>query len=241
MNADAMAPFGRALLAYLDGDCNAQAILRRDDGKEIVVPMAPFFRDESGLSAIDNAVVERCAGRVLDVGAGAGSLSAVLQRKGHAVTAIDISPYAVTVAKRRGVAEVVDADLFEFEGGPFDTLLMLGIGMVETIAGLKRLLAGAESLLASNGQLLVDSMDVRATADPATLAYHEANRKAGRYAGEVRMQFEFQGRKGPWCGWLYVDAETLTTHAQAAGWLCEVVHQEANGAYLARLRKRVTV
>jgi len=234
-----MQPFGRALLAFLDGDASARVILRRDDGEEVVLPAAIFFRDEAGFTPIEESAIGLCEGRVLDIGAGAGSHSLVLQRRGYPVTAIDISPEAVTVAQRRGVVAASCADIFSFADGPFDTLLMLGhgIGMAETIAGLKHLLARAHSLLADTGQLLLDSLDVRVTDDAAHLAYHEANRSAGRYIGEIRMQFEFQDRTGPYCGWLQVDADTLREHAERAGWRCEVVHREEDGNYLARLRR----
>ena len=209
---------------------------------ETAIPAALFFRDESGFTEIERTATRLCEGRVLDVGAGAGSLSAVLQRKGYLVTAIDISPEAVAVAKRRGVIDARCADIFAFGGGPFDTMLMMGhgIGMVETIEGLKRFLARAHSLLTVNGQLLVDSLDVRVTDDSENLAYHDANRNAGRYIGEVRMQFEFQDRKGPYCGWLQVDAETLRKHSESAGWQCEVVRQGDDGDYLARLLRQKT-
>jgi 2-polyprenyl-3-methyl-5-hydroxy-6-metoxy-1,4-benzoquinol methylase len=235
-----MEPFGRALLAYLEGESGAEIILRRDDGKEGAIPAAFFFREESGFSQIERAATELGEGRVLDIGAGAGSLSVVLQRKGHLVTALDISPEAVAVTRRRGVSDVLCADILAFEGGPFDTLLMMGhgIGMVETVEGLTRFLVRARSLLAVNGRLLVDSLDVRVTDDPENLAYQEANRSAGRYIGEIRMQFEFQGRKGSFCGWLQVDADTLSEHAGSAGWRCEVVHRGENGDYLARLLRK---
>jgi SAM-dependent methyltransferase len=243
MNAKAMEPYGKALLAYLGGDSSVDLIIRRDDGKETAVPVSLFVRAESGFTEMEKTATELCEGRVLDIGAGAGSQSAVLQRKGHLVTAIDISPEAVAVARRRGVADVLCADILLFEGGPFDTLLMMGhgIGMVETIEGLKRFLVHAHSLLAVNGQLLVDSLDVRVTDASENLAYQEANRNAGRYIGEIRMQFEFQGQKGPYCGWLQVDAETLREHSESAGWQCEVVHQGENGDYLARLTRQKSV
>lgn len=110
--------------------------------------------------------------------------------------------------------------------------------MVETIDGLDRFLAHAHGLLTKHGQLLLDSMDVRITDKPSDLAYHEANRRAGRYIGEIRMQFEFRGATGLECGWLHLDAETLNAHAEAAGWQCEVVHQQQNGEYLSRLKSR---
>ena len=237
MTVKAMEPFGEALLAYLDGDTSAELILRRDDGREAVIPVSLFFRDEATFTDVEKVATGLCEGRVLDIGAGAGSHSAALQRKGRLVTAMDISPQAVDVMRRRGVANVQPADIFAFEGGPFDTLLMLGhgIGMVETIEGLQRFLVHARSLLAPGGQLLLDSLDVRVTDDPENLAYHEANRRAGRYIGEIRTQLEFRGHAGPWCGWLQVDADTLSGHAESAGWCCELVHRGSNGDYLARL------
>jgi hypothetical protein len=83
--------------------------------------------------------------------------------------------------------------------------------------------------------VLLDSLDVRGTADPANRAYLEANRRAGRDPGEVRLRLEFRGTKGPYCGWLHVDPETLKGRAGQAGWACEVLLAQAGGDYLARL------
>jgi SAM-dependent methyltransferase len=237
MMVDAMRLFGRALQAYLQGDTDAELVVRRDDGQATPVPVCFFFRDGSELTPVDRAALERCTGRVLDVGAGTGLHSLLLQRKGLAVTALDISPQAVEVMKRRGVTDARCADVFEFRGGEFDTMLLLchGIGMVETLDGLDRFLAHARHLLVDGGQVLVDSLDVRNSKEPADMAYHDANQREGRYRGEIRMRFEFRGGTGPYCGWLHVDAQTLGEHAESAGWRCEVVHQEASGEYLARL------
>ncbi|HVP13466.1 MAG TPA: methyltransferase domain-containing protein [Phycisphaerae bacterium] len=240
MNPEAMQPFGKALLAYFEGDTAAELTIRRDDGRETPLPVSWFFRDASRFTPVDRAALEHCAGRVLDAGAGTGLHSLVLQQRGLRVVAIDVSPHAVTVMKRRGLTEVRSADVLEFQGGPFDTLLMMGhgIGMVETIDGLDRFLAHARSLIAENGQILLDSMDVRVTDDAGNLAYQEANRKAGRYIGEIRMQFEFRRQQGPVCGWLQVDSDTLTDHSALAGWRCAIIHRETDGNYLARLTQR---
>lgn len=88
-----------------------------------------------------------------------------------------------------------------------------------------------------DGQLLLDSLDVRVTDDPGNLADHEANRAAGRYVGEVRTRFELRGRTGPLCGWPQVDAGTLREHAEAAGWRRDVVHPGERGDHLARLSR----
>jgi hypothetical protein len=154
--------------------------------------------------------------------------------------AIDISPHTVEIMRARGVHHVECVDVSNVKGtGPqtFDTLLLMmhGIGMVETLAGLDRFLQHARQLLRPGGQILCDSLDVRVSADPIHTAYHEANRQAGRYVGEIRTSFEYRGHAGPVCGWLHVDAETLSLHACRAGWDCRVVHREENGDYLAQL------
>ena len=234
-----MEPHGMALLAFFNGNADAELIVRRDDGHEAPIPVGYFFRDPSAFTAIENAAIELCRGRVLDVGAGTGLHSLVLQEKGMEVTSIDISHHAVEVMRKRGVKDALCYDIFEFSGGPFDTILLMGhgIGIVETIAGLDRFLARANDLLSGEGHVLLDSLDVRLTDDPIHLAYHEANQKAGRYLGEVSLQFEFEGNKGSSCGWVHVDPETLEERAEAAGFRFELLVKEERGDYLARLAK----
>jgi hypothetical protein len=55
---------------------------------------------------------------------------------------------------------------------PFHTILMMGhgIGMVETIAGLHRFLNHARGLVSEDGQVLLDSGDVRVRDNAAHLA-----------------------------------------------------------------------
>jgi SAM-dependent methyltransferase len=239
MEPQAMEPHGAALLAYWEGDPRAELILRREDGQEGRLPVSHFFRPPSAFTPLEQTALEHCRGHVLDVGAGTGLHSLVLQERGLRVTAIDVSCQAVQIMAQRGVVDVHGADLFHFTGGPFDTVLMVGhgIGMVETLVGLDRFIAHARGLLSDGGQVLLDSLDVRATDDPRNLAYQEANRRAGRYIGEIRLQFEYRGQKGPWCGWLHVDAATLKEHAEKAGWTSEVIRAEDSGDYLARLTK----
>ena len=239
MNPHAMEPFGAALLAWFEGHAISELVVRRDDGTESPLPVGYFFREQADFTPLEMEALSLCRGHVLDVGAGTGLHSKALQSKEIPVTAIDISPQAVAIMKQRCVKDVYLADIFEFRDRRFDTILMLGhgIGMVETMAGLDRFLVNSSALLTIDGQMLLDSLDVRITDDPANLAYHESNRKAGRCIGEIRMQFEFQGKRGPFCGWLQVDADTLRDHAVSAGWNCEIVCRESNGNYLARLSR----
>jgi SAM-dependent methyltransferase len=234
-----MTPHGLALRAYIEGRSDAQLTVRRDDGVEDPLPVSHFFRAPEEFSPIEIAALEQCRGHILDVGAGSGLHSLVLQARGLTVTAIDISPQAVEIMAQRGVLDARCSDACDFEGDRFDTLLMLGhgIGMVENITGLDRFLGRARGLVASDGRWLLESLDVRGSQKPDHLAYQESNRAAGRYVGEIRMQFEYDGHAGPLFGWLHVDAETLGAHAAEAGWECEVVVEQENGEYLASLTR----
>lgn len=242
MNQLAMKPYGLALLDYFNGNSKAELIFRRDDGNEFVLPVSVFFRDRNNFTSIEEEAIKLCRGLVLDIGAGTGSQSFVLKQLNIPVTSIDIDSNAAYIMKKRGLKDVHCCNVFEYRNKSFDTLLMLGhgIGMVETIAGLDMFLEHAQDLLNIGGQLLLDSLDVRKTTDEDNLAYHEKNRKAGNYIGQIRMQCEYQGNKGPYYGWLQVDEETLKDHSEAKGWNCETIRREENGDFLARLIRRIT-
>lgn len=239
MDPSAMTPYGLALLAHAAGETGAELTIRRDDGVASSLPAGHFFRDASQLSPIEAAALDRCRGDVLDVGAGTGTHSLILRDRGLTVTSIDICPQAVDVMVQRGVREARVADVFTYGGGPFDTLLLLGhgIGVVEDLDGLGRFLEHARTLVHGDGQILLDSVDVTRSSAPENRAYHEANRRGGRYVGETRIQMEFRGRRGPLCGWLHVDPRTLAERAARSGWTSEVVLEQDTGEYLARLAR----
>lgn len=176
-----MAPLGAALRSYLEGDSDAALIIRRDDGVESSIPASAFFRNPLESSAVDRTAIELARGRVLDVGAGSGLHSLALQERGLKVTAIDVSPEAADVMKTRGVKNARRADIFEWRAGLFDTVLMMGhgIGMVETLLGLDRFLGTADRWLAVGGQIVLDSIELQATDDPATLATTTPTAKRG--------------------------------------------------------------
>lgn len=235
-----MTPHGMALLSYFRGNSETRLLTRRDDGFEAPLPVSVFFRSPAEFWPIEVMALERCEGHVLDIGAGSGLHSLWLESEGRRVTALDISPEAAEIMIERGLRDVRCADILAFEGGPFDTLLMLGhgIGIVGDLASLGGFLAHARRLIRADGQLLADSLNVQRTDDEKHLSYHEGNRDAGRYVGETRVQFEFDGHVGPYCGWVHVDPLTLAEQAAAAGWECEILLEEESGEYLARLTPR---
>jgi len=226
------APHGAALRDFLAGDLDAEVIVRAEDGEEERTPARVFFREPGEFSALDEAALDLCRGRVLDVGAGAGCHSLVLQARGLSVTALDVSPAAVEVMRRRGVRDVRCGDVFAFAGERFDTLLILmnGIGLVGTLDGLDRFLRDVPRLVADGGQVLLDSFD---PGPPDAERPHA-------YAGEMRFQLEYRGVRGAYYDFVFLDFETLGRRADRAGWCCESIWQEDEGHYLARLTRRGT-
>lgn len=189
------------------------------------MPVGVFFRDRENLRPSDHHALERVRGRILDVGAGVGSLSLILQSRGCSVTALEIIPAGVEIMKDRGVREIRAGRLEELPPDrSFDTILLLmnGTALAGTLDGLGGLLSTLGRLLALDGQILVDSTDL------------------GK-EGELQYQLEFRGIKGSPFPQLFVAPETLESVARENGWQMEVVWSgvgDGEGEYLARLTRR---
>ncbi len=223
----ALDPFGQALFAYWRGNESAVLIHEFKTGKKKSLPVSVFFRSHGEFLPTDNAF-ENCRGHILVVGAGTGVHALELEKRGHAVTAIDICFQAVQIMKERGIKDVRQQDFMQFDGERFDTLFMLGhnIGMCETLKGIKGLLCKCERLLRPGGQLLVNSVKEPGSVD---FPSHKG------YPGELEFRLSHEGNVGPWMRWLHLDFETLTSHALESGWSTEKLIETEEGGFLARL------
>jgi SAM-dependent methyltransferase len=237
MDLKAWAPHAEALRAYHRGKTDA-IIVVYDDFERDEVPVSYFFRGPEQFSPYEHQALELCRGRVLDVGAGSGCHSLELQRWGLDVTAIEVVPELVAILRERGVRQALTATWMDVDVGTFDTVLMMmnGLGLAETLAGLRRFFRQARRLLSEGGQILADSTDVRVRMDPEAARSGTLKRPDGRYIGELHFQLEFGGRKGAPFPQLYVDPDTLLRYARQGGWSCEIVRgPDESGHYLSRL------
>ena len=220
---EALAPLGRALAAYASGDPGATLTVHVEDEPPEQLPASYFFREPSAMGAVDRAALELARGEVLDVGACAGAHAVPLVRAGHVVTAIDVIPEAVEILEGRGVPGARVASVWTFEPSTrFDTILALmnGTSLAGTMRGLVPLLARLRELVASDGQLLIDST--------------ELDEVGGE---ELHYQLEYDGERGPPFPQLFVGEAELERAAEEAGWSFEVVARE-EPRYLARLCAR---
>lgn len=230
------APLGRALLDYHHGDTTARFVVHSDLWDSEITTAEEYYRPlHLELSEIEQRALSLCRGRVLDLGAGAGRHAIELQERGHEVTAVDVSPDAVEVMRRRGVRDVRCGDLGAVSGESFDTLLLLmhGIGLVGTLEGLARFLDASSSVLSTDGQVLCDSADLAAALPSA-----RATGVGRSYLGEVEFRLTYRDLEGRPYPWLFVDPRTLERYAAAAGYDFEVGARGGRGAYLARLTRR---
>lgn len=189
-----------------------------------------YFRKPEDMPQLEQIALQNCKGKVLDIGAGAGSHVLALQQKSISVTALEISPKAAEVMKMRGVTSILEQDIFKFETEGFDTLLLLmnGIGLTGTITKLRVFLQHVKKLLNKDGQLIFDSSDV-------AYLYNGKPPEKDRYYGEITYMYEFKKQKTDWFSWLYIDKRKLIQIASEEGWETEILFKDEFDQYLARL------
>jgi SAM-dependent methyltransferase len=198
------------------------------------MPVALFFRTPEGFRDVDRAALALIRGRVLDVGAGVGSMALSLQDMGRDVTAVEVVPEAADIMVRRGVENVWEGRIQDLPPtGEFDTILVLmnGASLAGSLQGLPQFLSLLGGLLSPGGQVLLDSTDLVGKGDD-----EEWQEAEGDYPGELQYQLEFQGERGAPFPQLFVDPRTLARIAQGARWTSDVVWEGTEGEFLARLR-----
>jgi SAM-dependent methyltransferase len=229
-------------------------------GPKEEMPVPVYFRRAADMPELEWVALQQCKGRILDIGAGAGSHALVLQQMGLDVTALDISPLAAAVMNDRGVEKILQQDFFLLEedggqsggsgfghdsrsgqgggirpdpDGGFDTLLLLmnGIGLSGTLDGLRLFLAKARGLLRPGGRLIFDSSDI---------AYlYEGKIPTGKnYYGEILYQYEYKNQRSDWFHWLFIDGTTLAETAGREGWKTEVLFADEWDQYLVKCEPR---
>ena len=206
--------------------------------EEDEIPLQTLFRKYEDMPEIEQKALDMATGRTLDVGAGSGCHSLVLQKKGIDVTAIDISPLSVQTMKERGIKNVFEQDFFTLDG-QYDTILMLlnGIGIVGTLECLPKFFQILDKILAPSGQVLCDSSDI-------SYVFEDENGMIDipediGYYGELSFRMQYKDTIGEPFDWLYIDAETLKEQAAKNGYIVEVVAEGEHYDYLARIAKKI--
>jgi len=218
--------YGQMLLAALEGD-EVVEIVERDDGfinASLFGPrlyLAPFRRWPSH----HRRALRYAKGRVLDVGAGAGRVGLHLQARGQDVVAIDNSPGAIEVCRRRGVrdARLLAFDALDESLGTFGSLVLLGnnFGLFGTPTKAKRLLRRLHRITSDDARIIVESRDVERGSGanaPWHERYREQNVARGRLPGQIRIRVRFRDVIGPWMDYPMVSPEQLRQILAGTRW-----------------------
>ncbi|MGC6430083.1 MAG: class I SAM-dependent methyltransferase [Jejuia sp.] len=226
--------FGKALLDYYNGKYSEDIITSTNISSEDILPLPYLFRSYSEMPELEQTALKLAKGKVLDVGCGAGNHSLYLQEKGLEVKAIDISKGAIEVSKKRGVLRAEVLDILN-ETATFDTLLLLmnGTGIFQELQQTAKYLKHLKSLLNPNGQILIDSSDIKYMyEDDDGGFWMDTN---ANYYGELDYFISYKAEKEIPMKWLYLDFETLRLACESVGWHCDLVLEGKHFDYLARL------
>ena len=213
--------FGRALLDQLERG-NAQIVVERDDGYVETETMAWYFGGPRRWHASERQALRHVHGRVLDIGAGAGRAALELQKRGHEVVAIDISPLAIEVCLKRGVqdARVLPVTRIDSSLGSFDTIALFGnnFGLFSDAGRARWLLRRLRAMTSPGARIIAVSYDPYKTKDPDDLAYFEQNRRRGRLGGQIRLRVRYKTYATPWVDYLMVSLAEMKEIVSGTGW-----------------------
>lgn len=231
-------PFGEAIADYFEGNKKASIVVNSSITEKESLKASKLFRTIRSMTEIEKTALELCNGAILDVGAGSGTHALILQKNKKNVTALDLSQKACDVMSKRGVKQVIKADIFEYKTQQFDSILLLmnGIGIAGTLDGLDALLEHMNKILVNGGKIYLESTDIMymfVEEDGSMLI--DLN---GAYYGELTYDISYNEHKANF-PWLFVDYGTLETHAIEKGYHCEIVTNDENYSYLACLTKAI--
>lgn len=229
-------PMGRAIAEYYNTGKAEKLKVFSPMFEEDELPLPTLFRSYDEMPEIEQKALNLAKGKTLDVGAGSGCHSLVLQDRGIDITAIDISPYSVETMKERGVKKVFEQDFFTLKG-QYDTILMLmnGIGIMGTLERMSVFFKLLDRILAPGGQVLCDSSDICYVyeTDDGIIELPDDM----EYYGELSFQMQYKDTIGEPFDWLYIDADTLMMKAEENGYAVEVLAEGNHYDYLARITK----
>ena len=206
----------RALRHVAAGGPPAAAHLRTRDCE--LAPL-PVERWVGGADAVDAAVLAEVEAPVLDVGCGPGRHLAAIAAAGRDALGVDLSPFAVRLARGRGGA-AISGSVFDDvpRAGAWRTALLLdgnvGIGGAPTA-----LLRRVAALLAPRGVAVVE------VGAP------------GSGAGRTSMRIEAPGLASDWFAWARVSAGDVEGLAERAGFELESLGRH-DDRWFAHLRRR---
>jgi cyclopropane fatty-acyl-phospholipid synthase-like methyltransferase len=225
--------FGKALLDYQNGNYSVDIVTSTSISEDDILPIPHLFRNFDNMPRIEQKALELANGTILDIGCGAGNHSLYLQDKGFIVKGIDISEGAISVCKERGLKNVEVLNFIN-ESETYDTILLLmnGSGVFQTLAQTPYFLNHLKNLLNINGQILIDSSDIKYMyeTDDGGL-WLDLN---SAYYGELDYTVKYKDEEESF-PWMYLDFANLKLCCEKVGLKCELILEGEHHDFLAKI------
>jgi hypothetical protein len=211
--------------------------LLRDDGYTQEVHPAEFITPIQEMTAIHRKALDRCRGKVLDVGAGARPHAIELQNRGLKICAIDKLPIAVLIMKSRGLLDVRQGDFLDLREDLFVIVLFSGnvIDLVGTQRGLTKLLHKFDNFVSTGVRIILESWDFRRSKARINQLYYSKAQDKPKYAGETYFRFCYREISSEFIPWLFIDPEEICSLASSSGLNCDLIASDESGEFLAEL------
>jgi SAM-dependent methyltransferase len=214
--------WGAALRDHLEGRSVPTPVLEVEGGSSGPA-MHPewFFQPVEAWDPLERELLADLEAPVLDLGAGAGRAALHLQERGLEVVAVESSPGAAEVCRRRGVVDVRVQDLVDPPADrPWRTVLLLcgNLGLGGSWDGNRRLLTVLAERCAPGAVLVGDSVD-------------------GAPRPQVRLRFRHAGMATSWWDQRNVAPHEVDALVDGTGWAVE--DRRVRGVeHWVRLRRR---
>lgn len=231
--------FGAALLDYLLGRPPPSPLLLEFDNGAVIQALQPewFFQPAASWPELERRALSAVvSGPVLDLGAGAGRHSLLMQELGLPVTAVDLSPGAVEVCRHRGVR---DARLADLTDPPADqrwraVLLMCGnLGLGGGWRQTRQLLRSLAELCDEDAVLVADSVD-----PTDTPGVRDGSREKDDDLGAVTLRHKYGRLVSAWTQLLNVPIVDTARLVAGTGWRIQQHEADADEHYLVLRRGR---
>ena len=244
MLTDIQDAYGHLLSDYHNGRENVE-IVEREDGFIDTSRLGPlnYFAEYNDWAEHQKSAITYAAGRVLDIGCGAGQHAIYLQGHGRDVLGTDISPLAIQTCQHRGLknALVIPVTRVSSKIGTFDTILMMGhnFGLTGSYKRAKWLLRRFAAMTTDTAKIIAETLDPYQTEESCHLAYHQFNRDRGRMSGQLRLRIRYRQYATPWFDYLFVSKAEMEDILDGTVWQVERYIDAANTpTYVAVLTKQ---
>ena len=214
--------FGRALLAWAEGDLDPE-IVERDDGLiELGAGPRGYQAPFREWPLAERQSLRYVRGRVGDIGCGSGRLSLHLQTR-RPVVGVDSSRLALRAARVRGVQHVLRAAVTNLAEhvAAFDTLVLFGnnLGMFGTPRVAVQVLTQWHARAQEGTRVLIESTSPHGGGAPVLdRQYVQHNRAQGRLPGQCTMRVWFDRESTDWFPWFFMTESELRALVEDTPW-----------------------